>query len=151
MGRSAEFYGAGDIEKMFPESKPLTAVPWDQMGRRKDRQDYSRDLVAEHLRKLPGPEDIHEIDPRILHATQPSITRAGVQHYLQHDYRHGGPTWADQHDIGNRIPLVYKREDLYGREPQHILLSGHHRAAATLLQGRQFRVRMIEGPWGEMR
>lgn len=151
MGRAKEFYGAGDIDRVFPEQKPQTMVPWDQMGRRRDRQDYDRALVSDTVRKPPGPGDMHEFDPRSLRATQPSITRAGVAHYLEHDYRHGGPTYADQDNVGNRVPVVYRRASLVGGESQDIILSGHHRAAASLLQGRQFRARLIEGPWGPMR
>lgn len=161
MSRSEQFYesqkahryfGSNDIDHLFPDGKPLTVVPWEQMGRRKDRQDYDRGLVRATLAKPPSEHEFEEIDPRTLHATQPSIVRDGVSHYLEHDYRTGNrPTYADQDMVGNRHPVVYRRADLHGREPQNLLLSGHHRAAATLLQGRQFRARVIEGGWGPMR
>jgi hypothetical protein len=158
MSRAGEFFGAandhsgGGIERMFPEQKPLTMVPWDQMGRRKDRQDYDRQLVADTLRKPPTENEFHDLDPRNLRATQPSITRAGVSHYLSNDYREGGPTYADQHDVGNQHPVVYRRAALDAGMPhQDILLSGHHRAAASLLHGDQFRARLIEGGWGPPR
>lgn len=150
--RSEQFYGAQDIGKMFPEARPLTVAPFEQMGRRTDRQDYDREMVADHLRKPPGPDDFHELDPRTLHASQPSVTRGGVSHYMDNDYRDGTrPTYADQDMAGNRHPIVYRRSGLEGRPAQDIILSGHHRAAASLLQGRQFRARLIEGGWGPNR
>lgn len=162
MSRSGEFYesqkahrhfGTNDVDRLIPPDGPgLAPVPWEQMSRRRDRGDYDRDLVAEHLRKRPEQSDFEELDPRDLRATQPSVTRAGVHHYLQNDYRTGNqPTFADQQSVGNRHPIVYRRADLHGGEPQHLLLSGHHRAAASLLQGRQFSARIIEGGWGPER
>lgn len=160
MSRSQEFYesqkahrffGSNDIDHMFPEGKPVTVVPWEQMGRRRDRQDYDRELVHGMLAKPPQEHEFHLVDPRDLHATQPGITRAGVMHYLGDDYRRTGRTYADHDQAGNRHPVVYRREDLHGRDPQNLLLSGHHRAAAALLTGQQFRVRLVEGPWGPMR
>jgi len=144
MSRAAQLSGAQDIDRMFPGGSPMTTTPWQGMGRRRDVKDYDQERVR-HVLLNPQQHPMVHIDPADvrLRATQPSITRAGVQHYLGDDYAKHGTTYADQHNAGNVHPVVYARED-----GQHLLLSGHHRAAAALLQGRQFPVRLVEGPWG---
>jgi hypothetical protein len=134
-------WGSHDPGTLFGDA-PSTSAPWPRAGRLKSRQDYDKDLVRE---VISDPEHHHmaEIDPRELHATQPSITRAGVAHYLGGDYERTGETFADKHNPGNRRPVVYRRED-----GQNLLLSGHHRATAALLQGRPLRALVIDGPWG---
>jgi hypothetical protein len=136
MSRTESLYGAGHVDALFNEN-PITSVPFPQAGRRKDRKDYDEDIVNEAVR---GQKTV-KVDPRTLHATQPSVTRAGVQHYLS------GATepYADAHKAGNKTPVVYSRE---GR---NVLLSGTHRATAALLQGRQFDAILAEGPWGPPR
>jgi hypothetical protein len=55
---------------------------------------------------------------------------------------------------GNRFPVIYRREAdprAYSNEPQNLILSGHHRAAAALAAGRPLRARIVEGPWGAKR
>jgi hypothetical protein len=145
MGRLEQFWGAGDIDKMFPGGAPTTIVPWEQAGGRKDRQNYDPERVQNVLRK-PQEHELVDIDPRNLKATQPSITRAGVKHYTSGEYEQTGKTFANQDQAGNQYPMVYHRED-----NDQLLLSGHHRAAAALLQGRQFKGYLVKGPWGPPR
>lgn len=143
-GAAHHLFGRNDIEAMFPEGRPISAVPWERNSRRKDRQDYDKGLVhAELSRPVGGASGLVDIDPRTLRATQPSVTRAGVEHYLGGQWEKTGETFADHSNVGNRYPFVYARED-----GQNLLLSGHHRASAALLQGRPLRARRIEGPWG---
>jgi hypothetical protein len=145
MGRAEEFYGAGDVDRMFPGGAPTTVVPWQRAGRRKDVKDYDAERVQAVLQK-PQEHELVDIDPRNLRATQPSLTRAGVKHYLSDEYQRSGKTFADRDQKGNQYPMVYHRDG-----GQQLLLSGHHRAAAALLQGRQFKGYVVEGPWGAPR
>jgi hypothetical protein len=153
MSRAEQFYGAGKehIDRMFPDGAPTTMVPWPQMGRRKDREDYDRGLVHGELSKPPNELALRPVDPRGLHATQPSILRQHVQHYLGDEYELHGRTSADQHMAGNAHPVVYRRAGLDGAASQDIILSGHHRAAAALLQGKELHARLIEGGYGPER
>lgn len=130
-------YGSHDVERLFPEGKPSTITPWGSTTRSKVRQDYEKDKVESALKD----RQLSDIDPRNLKSTQPFITRAGVSHYMQP----GAPVYRDSHQAGNKDPVVYKRGE------EHILLSGHHRAAAALLQGRQFKGILVEGDWGPPR
>jgi hypothetical protein len=125
-------HGAGDAGAYF-KGAPKAPTPWPSAGRTKsDPRGYKPDLVQKALSN-PGPH-MREMDPRHLHATQPSVTSEGVNHYMGDDYRKTGRTFADQHVESNRFPVVYT--DPQGRNK---LLSGHHRATAALLQGRQLR------------
>lgn len=140
---------------MFPEDKQLSTTPWGQAGRRKDRQDYDPDLVQGAISSPTT--DVTDIDPRHLRATQPMVTRGGVQHYMESDdWQQGGQTYADQNNPGNRVPVVYSRQNEFRTEDwqpeyEHLLLSGHHRAGAALLQGKQFPARHIIGGYGPER
>ena len=140
--RGARMIGSGDIGRMFPDEAPMAPVPWERAGQRKDRETYDKTRVKAVLLHHDRHEMV-EMDPAELHATQPSLTRAGVRHYLTNDYRRLGTTYGDQGNPGNRRPIVYARED-----GTNLLLSGHHRAASALLQGHQFAAVRISGPWG---
>jgi hypothetical protein len=144
-------HGSHDINAMFPEGTPKAGVPWQQMSRRKDRQDYDKDLVHHALGQQFHQHDLQPVDPRTLRASQPSLTRGGVEHYMGDAYKRTGLPFADQQNPGNRNPVVYNREGMEGNEPQSILLSGHHRAAAALLKGEPLEARVLHGPWGSPR
>lgn len=145
MSRADEFFGANDMERMFPGGSPLASAPWPTMGRRRDVKDYDPEIVRAALLHPDRTEIVH-VDPRNFRSTQPSVTRAGVAHYMTDEYERTGRTFADQHNAGNKFPLAYDRED-----GQRLLLSGHHRGTAALLQGKQFPVRLLQGPWGPPR
>jgi ribosomal protein S18 acetylase RimI-like enzyme len=134
--RHARAWGSNDRDTLFPDGAVKTSAPWPAMGRRKDVKDYDHDAVREMLK---NPPELTPVDPRTLHATQPSITRHGVGHYLSG----AEGTFADHGNPGNEHPVVYHRED-----GQSLLLSGHHRAAAALLRGEPLMARQIHGPWG---
>jgi hypothetical protein len=151
---AGRLYGAKDIEALFPGGREIASTPWGMAGRRKDRRDYDEDLVHDALAR-PA-DDLADIDPRHLRATQPMVTRGGVEYYMGDEYNRTGRTFADQGDVGNVFPVVYSRRNEYRvadwqPEEEHLLLSGHHRATAALLQGRQFQARHIRGGYGAPR
>lgn len=134
-----QFFGKNDVDAIF-KGHPTAPAPFPRSGSRKDRKDYDQSRVVAALRRPNGPE-LTDIDPRTLHATQPGITRAGVQHYMG-----SSEVYKDAHQAGNANPVVYDRED--GRR---LLLSGHHRATAALLKGEQFKGVVVPGPHGPAR
>jgi hypothetical protein len=140
--RTRALFGAKDIEALFPRgSAPVTTVPFPGAGRRKREPLFSREAVHEELRR---PARLVDIDPRILSASQPGITRAGIAHYLGEEYEHLGRTFAEQHNVGNQFPFVVTRRRSGMDLAEHVLIAGHHRATAALLQGRRLPSRWIE-------
>ena len=144
-------WGSNDIEAMFPEGAPRSrrcrgAPP----GARRRNQDYDPDLVH---KALTSPPQVQEIDPRNLRATQPMVTRPGVDYYLNDPtYKETGETFADKGNLGNQFPTVYRRPTMADpSQTEDVLLTGHHRATADLLRGRPTRGRVVEGPWGPPR
>jgi hypothetical protein len=114
-----------------------STTPWPRVGRSKREPLYDRGRVQEALQD-PS-RHMREVDPRFLHANQPEVTRAGVQYYMRPEYHETGRTFADMHMAGNRYPFVYTK-----RSGENVILSGHHRATAALLHGKQFRAIHIE-------
>jgi len=137
-----QFYGAQKLDSLFPRNLLRTIAPFPAASRRKDVQDYDPDIVRDSLNNPPKEQGI---DPRTLRSTQPSLTRAGVAHYLGRQWNPGDETFADKVNPGNESPFVYQREG------QNVLLSGHHRAAAALLRGEDLQARVVSGPWGPPR
>ena len=101
---------------------PKTLTPWPSAGRQKKGPTWRNTLIQEVLSKPP---ELHNVDPRALHATQPNIVGEHVTHYLGDAYEKTGRTAADQHEVGNQYPVVYAHPS--GRWD---ILSGHHRATA---------------------
>lgn len=141
---AAQWYGQG-LDSVWPvDSSPTKVVPWKQFSRRRDVQDYDGALVRE---ALLNPPELQLIDPRGLRATQPSITRTGVDFYANDEaYRLTGQTHEFGDKLGNRYPFIYLRED-----GQALILAGHHRATAALLKGEPLEAIVISGPWGPPR
>lgn len=136
MSRTAQFWGAGSVEKMFPDGAATASAPWPQASPNKTHRTFDPRKVDE---ALSNPEaHKRDVDPRTLHGTQPGLTRAGVAHYMEN------PTtvFADSHQAGNQDPVVF-HDEVRDRE---VLLSGHHRAATALLRGEQFRPVYVSGP-----
>ena len=123
-------YGTVSVDQFFSGDRHM--VPFPQAGRNKIGHPYDPDIV--HAAVNENPPQLVDVDPRTLSATQPMVTRSGVQHYASGEYDRTGETYADQHKAVNRFPVVYSRDD-----GTNILLSGHHRATAALLQGRPLR------------
>lgn len=131
-GRVHRAWGKGDSSALFGVADD-TPTPWPSVSRTKKGLPYDKDVVR---RVLSGPPQLHDFDPRNLHATQPTILRSHVDYYLQPEYGNTGRTSADQENVGNQHPFVYQTPD--GR---NLLLAGHHRAAAAVLRGEPLRAR----------
>jgi hypothetical protein len=136
-------WGSQNLETLFPEKIPKAGVPFPMARRQKSAMFYDPAVVREELQRKPN---LVDVDPRMLKSTQPNITRAGVQHYMGEEYRRTGQTFADRGNLGNQFPFVYSRKR--DHETEHLILAGHHRAAAALLQGKPLRARRVEGPPG---
>lgn len=143
-------YGANDISALFPEDGLRSTVPWPQAAKSKDFDGFNQRIVNKAVEQADPA--LHPIDPRTLLATQPQITRSGVDYYLSGKYEETGKTFADATKGGNAAPTVYIRPNAVDpTKAEHVLLTGHHRAAAALLRGEPLQARIIEGPWGEVR
>jgi len=143
--KAESLYGKG-IEALG-SSGGLVSVPWKSAGSLKSRKDYDPDLVNEAVRSRKSPEPV---DPRTLRARQPHLRKDVIQHYMT-----SNEVFADQHQAGNRTPVVYVRHPDPGapdwQVPDHMILSGHHRAAAALLRGEQFNAIVVHGGYGPKR
>lgn len=120
-------HGAGDINALTRGVS--TPAPWPRIGRTKGQPVFDQARVTA---ALSSPRMLTETDPRFLHANQSSVTREGVQYYMGDEYQRTGRTFADRGDVGNRNPVIYRRNS-----GENIILSGHHRAAAALIRGEQ--------------
>lgn len=132
-------YGSKDMERLFPRQIPKTGAPFPSGRRSKAEPKYDQAAVTAELNREPRTVDF---DPRVLSAGQPHVTRAGVEHYMGGKFEQTGETFADQHNVGNQFPFVVSKRG--GTE--HLIISGHHRATAALLQGRKLTTRWIEQP-----
>jgi hypothetical protein len=140
-------WGSGGLPQ-DQQAKPTVTLPFPgARGRAALARTYDLDVVRSAM--LDEHHPVTEVDPRRLSATQPSATTSGISHYLSPDYQRTGQTFADtiqglgHHTAGNRIPVVYQTDD--GRES--VLMSGHHRAYAALLQGRPLMAKVVTGPY----
>ncbi len=131
--------GRAGLDVLFPDHTPLTSTPWPRAGRRRGETD-PRPHIADALK---NPDDhVREVDPTDsrFRSTQPSITRAAVSHYLDHD-----DLYADQHQAGNQTPVVWRTQDGQGQETWNTM-SGHHRQTTSALKGQQFRAVFVDDP-----
>ena len=120
-------FGNG-AEGIFGKSGALTTpTPWPSAKRWKDRPLYDRDAVNA---AILNPPKLQPVDPRILRSTQPSITRHHLDYYMSDAWQRTGRTSADQSSAGNKFPVVWVT-----KTGEHVILSGHHRAAAALAKG----------------
>ena len=149
--QASQFFGKG-IESVFHEgSFERQPVPWKAATILKHYGDFDRSVVRD---ALVSPPQLEEIDPVDLHATQPGIVKGGVEHYLKDTYEKTGQTYEQSTSVGNRFPIVYRREAAtqgYDPQPQNLILAGHHRATAALVQGKPLRAIVVGGSWGPPR
>lgn len=132
LDRYRDLHGRG-VDALFPEgAAETTVVPFPAASRLKGEQLYDRQVVID---RLAQPVRLSNFDPRTLHATQSGITKPGVNYYMGTKYQSEGLTYADRDAPGNRYPIIYRNP----RSNQLMLLSGHHRATAALLTGRQLK------------
>lgn len=131
-------------ERIFPSGcGDLRRVPFPQAFRTRTTPLYDPASVRGLLRRSPI---LSEVDPGRLWATQPAITRPGVNYYLGEEYTRTGRTYADFHRPTNRYPLIQCRTHPVTGEEQFIILAGHHRSTAALIEGRPVLARVIENP-----
>jgi hypothetical protein len=129
-------YGQG-IESMFSGGKVEDIAPWKTYSRKKGQKStwfVDQDLLAKARR---GDAVEQDVDPRYLYNLQGGLTLEGVQRYVN------DPNAAPAPDGGwvNDRPVVYQRAN-----GDRILLSGNHRAAAALVQGRPLRAVLVQEP-----
>jgi hypothetical protein len=134
-GRIERAHAAFDIDALFPDAAPTTAVPWPVASARVDA--VEREMLHDLLSVAPRADQFVELDPRQVHASQSGLTRAGVEYYLTGEYRRSGRTYAAQFDVGNKYPVVRERAG------KLVLLGGHHRCAAALLEGEPLLARLV--------
>lgn len=144
--RVRALHGTKDIEGVFPGEIPKAGVPWPMGRRSKSEPKFDRAAVATELTHPASASRLVDIDPRILSAGQPGVVRSGVAHYLGDTYEKTGQTFADHGDVGNQFPFVVTKRSSSPNTPEHehVIISGHHRAAAALLRGERLRTRWIE-------
>jgi hypothetical protein len=145
----SHLYGSQDLDLLFPEQIAKAPSPFPRVAQRKHQQTYDPALVHEELSKPVTEHSLVDVDPRMLKGTQPHVIRPATQHYMGGEYERTGRTWADREKVGNQFPFVYGRHK--NGETEDIILAGHNRAAAALLQGRPLRARRVEGGWGPER
>lgn len=135
MSRLEHFWGAGSVDKMFPDGALTTSAPWPQASPSRTHRTFDPRAVDEALSN----PDAHKrsVDPRTLHGSQEGLTRTGVSHYMEHP----DTLFADGHQAGNKDPVVFHDE----MRDRSVLLSGHHRAARALLTGQQFEAVHVSG------
>jgi len=128
-----DLWACGDLDGFF-KGAPKVIVPWPSAGRRKDER---RIPEAEVERLIAGPARLHEVDPRVLFATQPWVLRTHAAYYLTGEWELNGRTSADMHSRANRFPTVIERRG------QLIIATGHHRSLAAIIQGRPVPARVV--------
>jgi hypothetical protein len=122
------------VEKLFAHHDKVP-VPFPSIGRKKTEPLFDRAKVEAAV-KTPRLVDIPTDN---LHATQPWVTKSGVQHYTTGQYERTGKTFADAHQAGNTYPVVYEKAD--GRR---VILSGHHRAVAAKITGKMLKAVLVK-------
>lgn len=138
--------GNAEAAKLWGKGKAaLSAInPWPEKGgkiedvKKFGKVQYDRPGLAKAL--LEREKHTIEFDPRrIDYASQPGITKAGVEHYMDHpDEPFSG---AGAKKPGNIDPVIFHDLDT----GKNTILSGHHRATAALLSGRTMRAVYYEG------
>lgn len=146
-GQFDKYYGRGQ-QSLFPNNETKVVAPFPSAGRRKDRKDFDQSKVTAALNAPPALEDI---DTRGLKASQPWVTGGGVSHYMGPEYQRSGETYADQHNPGNKYPVIYHRSNPGESTNARIILSGHHRATAAHLKGEPLKGIVVHGGWGDQR
>jgi hypothetical protein len=131
-GSSARSWDCGSMDILFGPHSQVVA-PWPRAPRRKGQPAFDVTAVPA---LLDAPVDLVEVDPRELWANQTWVVRGHADYYLTGRWERSGETSADRHIELNRFPVVV---------PDHrqrlVIISGHHRAAAALIEGRPLLVR----------
>lgn len=129
----ARLYGCGDLDAMVPGDRHTVA--WPRATRMRGMPLVPAERITEVLAGRPC---LDEVDPRHLHASQTFLVRHHLRYYLTGEWERTGRTSADMDRPVNRYPLVV--DDGHGHD---VIVAGHHRSAAALLQGRPVLVRRL--------
>lgn len=133
--RATALWACGALERAFPGGGGRTVVPWPSAPRQRGRKVVDDPDV---LRLLVGPPTVADLDPRRMYATQTFCVSSHVAYYRTGVWERTGQTSADRGRAHNRYPLVWV--DNVGRQ---ILLAGHHRSLAALIDSRPVRCRVL--------
>jgi hypothetical protein len=112
-----------------------TLIPFPRVPRRKGEALYDREAVATLLAQ---PAKLEPVDPRELHATQNWVVREHAEYYRRGVWELTGRPSADHDSVANRFPVI--AIDDRGRK---MILTGHHRSAVALLEGRPLLARVV--------
>ena len=126
------YWGCGDLDALFGEHSQVIA-PWPRAPRHKSQPAFDRTEIGQLLRR---PVDLAEIDPRDLWSSQPWVLRRHADHYLTGRWERTGKISADGHAELNQFPVV-----VLDHCQRSVIVSGHHRATAALVEGRPLLVR----------
>ena len=127
-------WGCGELDDVF--GGDLATVPWP----RAPRGALGRDGLAALVGRLIGtPPTLVDVDPRTLWANQPSVVRHHAAYYFTSRWERTGAPSADLAAPLNRYPVVVS--DPRGRK---LIVSGHHRSLAALIEGRPVRCRVVD-------
>jgi hypothetical protein len=127
-----EAWNSGSVDALFGTHDRIVC-PWPRLPAMKGGPKFPN---ADYL--LKSPPALVAVDPRELWSTQPWILRQHVDYYTSGIWERTGETSADMHIDANRFPIVVK-----DHKDRPTILTGHHRAAAALIDGRLLRVRWV--------
>jgi hypothetical protein len=131
-GGTDTLWACGELDACF-KGAPRIIVPWPSAGRRKSEPRVP--VAIENI--LTGPPRLHEVDPRTLFASQPWVLRSHAAYYLTGEWELTGRTSADMHSSANRYPTFAERRG------QLVIVTGHHRSLAALIEGRPVLARVV--------
>jgi hypothetical protein len=126
-------WGCGDLDRLFGTAD-RTVTPWPRGGKLKYGENFDRNAVTA---LLASPVGLIDIDPREVWCSQPWLLREHVDYYRTGRWELSGRTSADQLAEHNRFPIIVRdyRDRL-------LVVAGHHRTAAALIEGRRVRARV---------
>lgn len=133
-GRCSRWWGIGDPDAVFHGGDRIVC-PWPSARRLKGQPLVAPDTVAT---LLAGGPYLTDVDPRRLRCTQTWVLHQHLTWYLTGEWERTGTTSADRGKAHNRYPLIY--EDQWG---ELVILAGHHRSMAALVEGRPVRARVL--------
>lgn len=132
---AARLWGAGDLGALFTGGAPKVVCPWPQASRTRGQAPLA-DVVVPVL--LDAPVWLDDIDPRWLYSPQPWVVLEHAAYYLTGRWERTGETSADRYEPSNQYPII--ASDHRGRD---VILAGHHRSTAALIQGLPLRCRRV--------